>query len=35
MARAVLAEERIDEVIEAVDRLETYDDAAKLDSAAL
>jgi 2-methylcitrate dehydratase PrpD len=30
MARAVLAEERIEKLIEAVDRLETYDDAAKL-----
>jgi len=30
MARAVLVEERIEELIEAVDRLETYDDAAKL-----
>ena len=30
MARAVLAEDRIDRLIEAVDRLETYEDAAKL-----
>jgi hypothetical protein len=30
MARAVLAEERIEKLIAAVDRLETYDDAAKL-----
>jgi 2-methylcitrate dehydratase PrpD len=30
MARAVLAEERIEKLIETVDRLETYDDAAKL-----
>ncbi|HWH78905.1 MAG TPA: hypothetical protein VNT76_16095, partial [Candidatus Binatus sp.] len=30
MARTVLAEERNDRLIEAVDRLETYDDAAKL-----
>jgi 2-methylcitrate dehydratase PrpD len=30
MARAVLAEERIEKLIEAVDRLETYEDAAKL-----
>jgi 2-methylcitrate dehydratase PrpD len=30
MARTVLVEERIEELIEAVDRLETYDDAAKL-----
>ena len=30
MARAVLVEERIEKLIEAVDRLETYDDAAKL-----
>ena len=30
MARAVLAEERIDKVIEAVDRLETYEKAAEL-----
>ncbi|MBF8253968.1 MAG: MmgE/PrpD family protein [Deltaproteobacteria bacterium] len=30
MAHAVLAEERIEKLIEAVDRLETYEDAAKL-----
>ena len=30
MARAVLAEERIDKLIEAVDRLETYEDASKI-----
>jgi 2-methylcitrate dehydratase PrpD len=30
MARAVLAEDRIDRLIEAVDRLETYKDAARL-----
>jgi len=30
MARAVLVEERIEKLIEAVDRLETYEDAAKL-----
>jgi 2-methylcitrate dehydratase PrpD len=30
MARAVLTEERIDQLIEAVDRLETYNDTAKL-----
>jgi 2-methylcitrate dehydratase PrpD len=30
MARTVLAEERIEKLIEAVDRLETYEDAAKL-----
>jgi hypothetical protein len=30
MARAVLAEERIEKLIEAVDRLESYEDAAKL-----
>jgi 2-methylcitrate dehydratase PrpD len=30
LARAVLTEERIDKVIEAVDRLETYDNAAEL-----
>jgi 2-methylcitrate dehydratase PrpD len=30
MARTVLVEERIEELIEAVDRFETYDDAAKL-----
>jgi 2-methylcitrate dehydratase PrpD len=30
MARAVLSEERVERLIEAVDRLETYDDAAKL-----
>ncbi len=30
MARAVLAEERVEKLIEAVERLETYDDAAKL-----
>ncbi|MGE5820178.1 MAG: MmgE/PrpD family protein [Deltaproteobacteria bacterium] len=30
MACAVLAEDRIEKLIEAVDRLETYDDAAKL-----
>ena len=30
MARAVLTEERIDRVIEAVDRLETYEKAAEL-----
>jgi hypothetical protein len=30
MARAVLSEERIDKLIEAVDRLETYENAAEL-----
>jgi hypothetical protein len=30
MARAVLTQDRIDQLIEAVDRLETYDDAAQL-----
>ena len=30
LARAVLTEERIDKVIEAVDRLETYEKAAEL-----
>jgi 2-methylcitrate dehydratase PrpD len=30
MARAVLTEERIGKVIEAVDRLEAYEDAAEL-----
>jgi 2-methylcitrate dehydratase PrpD len=30
MARAVLGEDRIEQLIEAVDRLESYDDAAKL-----
>jgi hypothetical protein len=30
MARTVLTEERIDQLIEAVDRLETYNDAAQL-----
>jgi 2-methylcitrate dehydratase PrpD len=30
MARTVLSEERIEKLIEAVDRLETYDDAANL-----
>jgi 2-methylcitrate dehydratase PrpD len=30
MARAVLAEERVEKLIEAVDRLESYEDAAKL-----
>jgi hypothetical protein len=30
MARAVLMEERIEKLIEAVDRLETYEDAAHL-----
>jgi 2-methylcitrate dehydratase PrpD len=30
MARAVLTEERIEKLIEAVDRLETYEDAAHL-----
>ena len=30
MARAVLAEDRVDKLIEAVDRLETYEDAANL-----
>jgi hypothetical protein len=30
MARAVLPDDRIERLIEAVDRLETYDDAAKL-----
>jgi hypothetical protein len=30
MARAVLTEERIDKLIDAVDRLETCDDAAQL-----
>ena len=30
MARAVLTEERIDQLIEAVDRLESYDDVAEL-----
>lgn len=30
MARTILTEERIEKLIEAVDRLETYDDAAQL-----
>ena len=30
MARTVLAEDRIERLIEAVDRLETFDDAAQL-----
>ena len=30
MARAVLVEERVEQLIEAIDRLETYEDAAKL-----
>jgi len=30
LARAVLTEERIDKVIEAVDRLETHENAAEL-----
>ena len=30
LARTVLTEERIDKVIEAVDRLETYENAAEL-----
>ncbi|HLN82569.1 MAG TPA: hypothetical protein VK355_03060, partial [Candidatus Binatia bacterium] len=30
MARAVLTEERIEQLIEAVDRLESYDDVAEL-----
>jgi 2-methylcitrate dehydratase PrpD len=30
MARAVLSEDRIDNLIQAVDELETYDDAARL-----
>jgi len=30
MARAVLTEERIEQLIEAVDRLEGYDDVAEL-----
>jgi 2-methylcitrate dehydratase PrpD len=30
LARAVLTESRIEELVEAVNRLETYDDAAKL-----
>ena len=30
MAHAVLTEERIDKLIEAVDRLETYENAADL-----
>ncbi|MGH7875755.1 MAG: MmgE/PrpD family protein [Candidatus Binatia bacterium] len=30
MARAVLAEDRVDKLLEAVDRLETYEDAANL-----
>ena len=30
MARAVFADDRIEKLIEAVDRLETYEDAAKL-----